>query len=279
MRTVELVMESLRADLESALPPSRGGKFAGSFEGTSQQIDEGIEADDLVFYGTAPAPYHAEGSNGEIKQFELTCYQPTGSSDHILVRRTFNNLLSPTGTSANAGRPPSNGLDEEILCRNVQGLHARILRRHRIGRPTWDSTQASNQPANSLPLAVMVTLTLPSSDKTDAAGKPLLVNYTRIFQMPCNGAPPGATAGVERPSGAFIQQAREAQNERPSQPLPALVPGSQLDAIPSRRSAMEYHRHGQDAHATQRREQAAPPAHLTAPAIAASSSSPPCGSS
>lgn len=207
MRTVELVMESLRADLESALPPSRGGKFAGSFEGTSQQIDNGIEADDLVFYGTSPAPYHAEGSNGDIKQFELTCYQPTGSSDHVLVRRTFNNLLSPTGTStagssapgANTGGNSTGAQDEEILCRNVNGFTLQYF----DGvdwQPFWDSTQASNQPANSLPLAVMVTLTLPSSDKTDAAGKPLLVSYTRVFQMPCNGPPPGATAGVS--SGA-----------------------------------------------------------------------------
>jgi prepilin-type N-terminal cleavage/methylation domain-containing protein len=195
-RTGELVMESLRADLQCALPPSiSGGRFAGPFEGLSQPIDPNM--DDLVFSGTAPSPYHPEGSNGEIKQFELTAYQPAGSNDHVLVRRTFNNLLSPTapspGTPANISVAPGD-YDEEILCRNVSVLNLQYFDGTQW-QPTWDSTQYNN----ALPLAVMLTLTVGTSEK-DASGQPKMLTFTRIFQFPCSTLTAGTTSTVS--SGA-----------------------------------------------------------------------------
>ena len=191
-RTMELVMESLRADIQCALPPSRG-RLAGAFEGSNQQIDNNIEADDLNFFAATPAPYHPEGSNGDIKQFEFTCYQPNNSTDHILVRRTLNNLLPPNGTAL--VNP-----DEEILCRNVLGFTLQYFDGTEW-QPIWDSTQNNN----SLPLAVMVTLSIASSE-LDVSGKPLPVTRTRIFQLPCIGAPSGAISGIASGSSTGKKQ-------------------------------------------------------------------------
>jgi prepilin-type N-terminal cleavage/methylation domain-containing protein len=189
MRSATLVMEAIRADLQGALPPSRG-LLEGTFEGVNQQIANNIEADDLVYYAATPSPYHPEGSNGEIKEFELTCYQPTGSTDYVLVRRTLNNLIAPTGGALALPTLQSvTGSDEEILCRNVLGFTLQYFDGTEW-QPAWDSTQYSN----SLPAAVMVTLVVAGAEK-DAGGKPIPVTYTRIFALPCTGQPSGSTSG------------------------------------------------------------------------------------
>ena len=168
-RSAELVMEFIRTDLQTALPP--GGSFAGSFEGTDNTDARGADADDLVFYGVAPASVHPQGANGDIKQLELTCYQPNGSSDFVLVRRTTNNLLNPQ----------QEPYDEEVLCRHVSGFNCRYYDGAQW-LDTWDSTQQNN----SLPAAVEVTLSLQAPDK-NADGSPRVARYTRVFAMPCFG--------------------------------------------------------------------------------------------
>lgn len=193
MRSATLVMEGIRADLQCALPPSRG-VLEGTFEGVNQQLDGNIEADDLIYYATTASPYHPEGSNGEIKAFELTCYQPNGSSDHVLVRRTLNNLIAPTGGPV----APTTLLnvaysDEEILCRNVYGFTLQYFDGTEW-QPSWDSTQYNN----SLPAAVMITLVVGTPEK-DASGKPKQDTYTRIFTLPCTGQPSGSTSGGALP--------------------------------------------------------------------------------
>lgn len=168
-RTQEVAMEILRDDLQCALPPR--GQFAGSFIGTDAQDDRGFDADDLMFYTTTASPFHVEGANGEIKQMELTVYQPAGSTDHVLVRRTLNNKLAPVQENP----------DEEILCRHVYGFNLRYFD-GTAWQDTWDSTQQSN----SLPMAVEVTLSLDTLE-LDGDGKPLISQTVRIFPFPCYG--------------------------------------------------------------------------------------------
>jgi type II secretion system protein J len=170
-RTAALIMEHIRTDLQCALPPSRG-TFAGSFQGSDSFDERGNEADDLVFFSTAPSPLHPEGGNGDIKQFELTLYQPENSNDHILVRRTINNLL-PVAQEENP--------DEEVLGRNVYGFNVRYF-----DGSDWQDNWSSGQYNNSLPIAVEVTLSLEAPDKLPD-GSPRIVRYTRVFHLPCYG--------------------------------------------------------------------------------------------
>ena len=126
--------------------------------------------------------------NGDIKEVELTAYQPPGSNDRVLVRPTWNNLLDPnyqqqfTQTEESAMN-----VDEEVLCRHVVALQLQYydLNSTQSWLQTWDSTTAT--PVNTLPTAVQITLQLQSPQK-NRDGTPKLVTYTRIYQLPCIGA-------------------------------------------------------------------------------------------
>ncbi|MDB5299919.1 MAG: hypothetical protein JWO87_1582 [Phycisphaerales bacterium] len=168
-RTKEVVMQYLRDDFLCALPPR--GQFAGSFIGTNLQDGRGFDGDDLTFYTTTASPFHTEGTNGEIKHVELTVYQPTGSDDYVLVRRVWNNLLSPTQENP----------DEEVICRHVTAFNLRYFD-GTAWQDSWDSTQQSN----ALPLAVEVTLGIDTLD-LNPDGSPRYSQTVRVFPFPCTG--------------------------------------------------------------------------------------------
>ncbi|MDB5289310.1 MAG: hypothetical protein JWL69_551 [Phycisphaerales bacterium] len=172
-RTKEVAMEILRDDLQCALPPR--GQFAGSFIGTNLQDDRGYDGDDLTFYTTTPSPFHTEGSNGEIKQIELTVYPLSGSKnkDYVLVRRIWNNLLAPVQENP----------DEEIICRHVMGFN---LRYFDGTTSTWQDTWDSTQQSNALPLAVEVTLAIDTL-QTNPDGSPRISQTVRVYPFPCTG--------------------------------------------------------------------------------------------
>jgi prepilin-type N-terminal cleavage/methylation domain-containing protein len=175
-RSSGLVMDLIGQNLQCTMPPR--GVFGGTFEGTKGPLDP--NADDLVFYTTAPSPVHPDGGNGEIKQVELTMYQPQGSNDHLLVLRSINNLSHPLT------QPPA---DEEVLCRHVVSFSLSYFDGS-TWQDTWDST--SSQPANSLPMAVQVILAIETPDK-NPDGTPVVITYTRVFGLPCTGASGGTT--------------------------------------------------------------------------------------
>lgn len=181
-RTAELIFESIRMDLQCAMPPSRG-RFAGSFEGSDNTDERGNEADDLVFFSTAPSPLHPEGANGEIKQVEITSYLPDDgiTTQHLLVRRTLNNLI-PGLVQENP--------DEEVLCRNVYGFNLRYW-----DGTDWQDNWDSAQYDKSLPQAVEVALSLETPDK-EADGSPHIARYTRVFQLPCYGPSNNSVSGA-----------------------------------------------------------------------------------
>ncbi|HWE93278.1 MAG TPA: type II secretion system protein GspJ [Tepidisphaeraceae bacterium] len=175
-RTQEVAMDIMREDLLCALPPR--GQFAGSFEATDSQDDRGYDADDLIFYTTTASPFHPEGANGEIKQMELTVYQPQGSTDYVLVRRSLNNALAPVQENP----------DEEILCRHVLGFNLRYFD-GTAWQDSWDSTQLNN----TLPAAIEVTLSIDTLE-LDGDGKPRVSTTVRIFPFPCTGLSPDAAS-------------------------------------------------------------------------------------
>src|ERR1700679_4176527 len=96
-----IALDYIADDLQNALTPNltitspnTGTALAGNFEGTQSQDTRGHEADDVQFYSTGESAQHV-AANGEIKAFEYTVEQPTGSNDYVLVRRVIRNLLPP----------------------------------------------------------------------------------------------------------------------------------------------------------------------------------------
>jgi general secretion pathway protein J len=160
----DITMSLLRDDLENALPPN--GVLAGNFVGTDSRDDRNLDADDLVFYSTADSPEHP-AANGEIKNVELTVVTPTGSNDHVLIRRVTRNLLAPVQANP----------DEEVLCRHVMGFNLRYYT-----GSVWDDSWDSTTEDNTLPVAVEVTL-----DIQLAADQPPQ-RYVRVFPLSCSTA-------------------------------------------------------------------------------------------
>ncbi|HET6251702.1 MAG TPA: type II secretion system protein GspJ [Tepidisphaeraceae bacterium] len=199
-RSADLVLEIIRTDIESALPPTRG-TFEQAFEGTQ---NNGDNFDRLDFFTTSPAAVHSVNGlsvgNGDIKEIVLTAYQPQGATPNpnggpptgVLVRRTWNNLLNTNPQyQPQYIQPDANGSctgDEEVLCRNVVSLSFEYYDSNQQSWETsWDST--ASQPVNTLPTAVQVTLVLESPDEIDPqTHQPKQLTYTRIFQLACIGA-------------------------------------------------------------------------------------------
>ncbi len=166
-RTASLAFDMIRDTLYSALPPR--GILAGAFIGTDGTDDRGNPGDDLVFYGNPDALQHPEGANGEISRIELTWTVQQGFNDHVLVRRTSNNLLA-----TDAENP-----DEEVICRGIWGFNIQYYDSNaQTWNDSWDST-ASN---NVLPSAVMVTLQL---ERPAPNNQTQILTYTRVFSLPC----------------------------------------------------------------------------------------------
>ena len=161
-RTADVAMEIIRADLESALPPTdqQAGQLAGPFVGTGG-ADGGGDPTDLTFFCTAEAPAHPFGT-GEIKKVEYLLSTPAGATEPVLLRRVSGNLLPPQGVETTP--------DEEVVCRGVT-LFAASYYDGTQWQTTWDSLNVQEQ-QNLLPLAVQVTIELnrPSPDGQPARG-------------------------------------------------------------------------------------------------------------
>ena len=142
VRTSEAVMELVRAELESALPPR--GKLVGAFVGTSWQAGNGLDDDELTFYATTTAPAGVFAP-GDVKQVQLRTLVEQTTGRRVLVRRVVSNLLSPVLVEP----------DDEILCRGVASFDV-IYYDGLQWWTTWDSTYERD----SLPVAVQVTLQL-----------------------------------------------------------------------------------------------------------------------
>ncbi|MEI8197374.1 MAG: type II secretion system protein GspJ [Phycisphaerae bacterium] len=177
-----VVLDFLRRDLESALPPmgvpAAGAPvqhFSQSFVGTDGQGDADHSADDVLLYAaveagpvkTALEPQLYKIAN--VRQIEYAVISQ--GKDRLLVRYVTSNLLAQVIPDP----------EPEVLCRGVRSFNLR----YSDGTnwyDSWDSTQTVESiPVNMLPAMVQVTLELESATP---GGAPL--HFERLISLPCS---------------------------------------------------------------------------------------------
>ena len=168
VRSASLVLELLKDDIASALPPT--GILAGSFIGTDAKGSNSVsDADTLVFYSAVEDSGRARPGTRKI---ELALATDQDGNANALVRRVTDNLLAPTVPE------PS----EELLCRDVTSFNLSYY----DGTDWfdgWDSTTRDN----TLPMAVQVDITIRQA--ADASGEARGYTLTRVFLLPCWSLP------------------------------------------------------------------------------------------
>ena len=149
VRIAEQTMDLIRADLESATPPT--GLLAGPFTGSNGTTPTGLESDTLSFYSCSnnpEDPHYPAGAPpaGDIRlvQYSLVTINPTDTTS-TLQRQITTNLLAP-----DVETPVTDYLCQNVLSFTVQYFDGTSW------WPTWDSTQQGNV----LPNAVEITLQL-----------------------------------------------------------------------------------------------------------------------
>jgi type II secretion system protein J len=171
VRRVELAIERVRADLQSAVVPV--GLLAGPLVGEDATDSLNRDNDALQLYCTTPGPRPA-GPVGDVILVELCC-EPTEDGDGLqLVRRTTVNLLA-----SKVQEPPT-----EVLCRGVHAFNLRYF----DGEQWWDTWDSTEQ-GDVLPLAVEVTLELEPQDGTSEVQEGYWASH--VFPIPCSSLTPG----------------------------------------------------------------------------------------
>lgn len=171
IRRTSMVMDYLRADLQSACVPR--GTFAGLFVGMPREAGASL-GDELSFYSTASDIQPGPGT-GEIKQINYTLEADPTTGQALLYRRVQGNLgaiVAPVPT-------------EEIIGRDIQTFTLRYFD-GADWQESWDSSTLNNM----LPKAIEVTLemTLPNQKKPS--------HLVQIFPIPCGQDQPLPTPGA-----------------------------------------------------------------------------------
>jgi prepilin-type N-terminal cleavage/methylation domain-containing protein len=185
------VIELMKQDFVGAVGPV--GHLTGSFVATPLQFGED-NADDVVFYTTsisgsstasslatssAASSLSATNTNGTtsissnntnttplvggVAKVEFALVDNERQANYRLVRRVTTNLLSPKDLVP----------EEQVLCRSVKSLSFRFYDGN-DWVDSWDST--SDTDANSLPLAVEITIAI-SYDDSHANGSASVLSY------------------------------------------------------------------------------------------------------
>ena len=173
VRKVELALEMIRADLESAVIPR--GILAGPFLGEPSTDSSGRPSDTIVLHTAADAAQDREGT-GDIRMVELACEPDEDGPGQALLRRVSVRLL------ATKVEEPS----EELLCRGVRSFSLSYF-----DGLEWQDGWDSGMLDNALPLAVEVSLELMSEDGADADRGGYWAS--RVFRLPCSSL----TTGLE----------------------------------------------------------------------------------
>ncbi len=140
--TIDGAMHRLTADLEDTLPAQSGTghTLAGPFQGTDQT---------LTFYasGSEPGGSIEPGADvqGNVRMIQIGVQQGPGNAGMELIRGVTTNLLATTPVTPTF----------QVLCDHVQSFTISYFDGTNWD-DSWDSTQT--QPANSLPMAVKLTL-------------------------------------------------------------------------------------------------------------------------
>ena len=177
VRQIELALELLRDDLQSAMIPR--GLLAGEFTGEDLVDTEGRPGDSVLVHCALGAAEHAN-SGGDIRKVELVCETSEETGAMLLVRYVTGNLL------ATAAEEPR----REVICRDIEAFDVRYF-----DGADWQESWDSIVQGDVLPLAVEVTIQLPADpDASDG-----LDGYaaTRAFLIPCSSLQPGISAGMQ----------------------------------------------------------------------------------
>jgi len=176
VRKVELAMELLREDLQSAMVPR--GLLAGPLLG-EDGVDDSGRADDSLSVHCAVGGAGRSGWPGDIRMVELCCETLEGANQKCLVRYLTVNLLAPQAED------PA----YEIICRGIHSFDVRYF-----DGVDWQQSWDSVGQGDVLPLAVEVTIQL-SSDESPSASE---AGYTasRVFGIPCSWLQPGISPGM-----------------------------------------------------------------------------------
>ena len=164
-RAAVIAADLLRQDLESVPPPT--GILAGPFIGIHSAGNAGGDSDSVQFCtigADAGAASDAPLSEG-IRRVELLLSNDT--SPPVLIRRVTRNLL--------ASSEPL--VEEEIICRNVQGFSLRYYDGY-SWQDAWDSTTLGDV----LPIAVSMTLQIGVGDAS--SGQPPR-QISRVVSLSC----------------------------------------------------------------------------------------------
>ncbi len=165
VREIESVMEIIRGELESALPPR--GTSPSTFVGTDYKGTNGYDDDDVVYATMQPGAI-GRPKLGDIKRVQLITLLDQANGTRVLVRRVTSNLLSPN---------PQLLPDDEIICRAVRSFDIMYY----DGTEWWQSWDSSLE-QESLPIAVQVTLQLEPFGTSSVGPK-----ISRIISLPCVG--------------------------------------------------------------------------------------------
>lgn len=174
VRSAALVVELMRGDITSALPPT--GILAGGFVGQDAKADgSASDADSLVFHAVVEDAGRAAPG---ICRIELVLTPVEEGSGSILVRHITENLLAPTTPEPT----------EEVLCRNVMSLNFRYF-----DGIDWLDSWDSSVRENALPLAVEVRIRiglLAGTPQEEHAAPEDGQEYelTRVLLLPCGGS-------------------------------------------------------------------------------------------
>lgn len=154
MREASIVMDIAQQDLQSVLPPR--GTLAGPFIGNPTNATTGIASEgSLDFYtlgrdAMSPADEEKEAPFSEgPRHVQLVLQAGAESGRGVLVRRVTRNLLATSTAEA----------DEEVLARNVSAFDLRFF-----DGETWQTAWDSTQLADTLPVAVELTIELADRD-------------------------------------------------------------------------------------------------------------------
>jgi len=171
VRKVELAVELIRADLESAVVPK--GILAGAFIGEDGADQRSLPNDVLTLHAAASGTSAAEG-RGDIRMVEFACESAGEGRGMNLLRRVTWNLLSTRALQA----------EEEVLCRDVRSFDVKYF-----DGVDWFDYWDSTLQDNTLPLAVQVSLELiaPLREGQDDKGQWV----TRVFRLPCSSLTSG----------------------------------------------------------------------------------------
>ena len=172
-QSVTPVFEYMRTDLCSAMRPD--GILAGTFTGESNSGQEDLNEDTLSFYTCSYRPGEDDIASN-IVNIAYGLDTDARQQQVVLKRYVKTNLLAPSTSDP----------QEEVLCRDIQGLEFQYYDGS-AWLDEWDSSVESSQ----LPWAVQVTLTIENEEDPQAnrrlsssTSENRFRHFTRIFILP-----------------------------------------------------------------------------------------------